>query len=113
MVLHVIGRQAELEAGEQFLDTLSLGPASLVIEGEPGIGKTTLWQALLDSAVQRGFGALDARPTEAEAELSLVGLTNLLADLADEVVPALPPPQRKAHAMALLKADQIQSRPCP
>jgi DNA-binding CsgD family transcriptional regulator len=105
MVSQLIGRQAALEAGEGFLDALSFGPASLVIEGEPGIGKTTVWQAVLDSAVRRGFTTLDARPTEAEAELSLVGLTDLLADLADEIAPALPAPQRKALAVALLKAD--------
>jgi hypothetical protein len=39
----IVGREAELDAFERFLDTLTAGPAGLVIDGEAGIGKTTIW----------------------------------------------------------------------
>jgi hypothetical protein len=39
----VIGREAELHAVAAFLDALAAGPAGLLLEGEAGIGKTTLW----------------------------------------------------------------------
>ena len=38
----VIGRERELSSLERFLDALAEGPAGLLIEGELGIGKTTL-----------------------------------------------------------------------
>jgi hypothetical protein len=77
----VIGRQAELASAERFLDSLTAGPAALIIEGEAGIGKTILWEALLDSAARRGYVVLSSRPAESEARLSFAGL----ADLRDEV----------------------------
>ena len=105
MASRVIGRQTELGVGERFLDSVALGPASLVIEGEPGIGKTTLWEAILDAAHRRGYTMLVTRPTAAEAELSLVGLSDLLAGVADELASSLPTPQRRALAVAILEAD--------
>jgi tRNA A37 threonylcarbamoyladenosine biosynthesis protein TsaE len=39
-----IGREAELAAVGGFLDTPAGPPAALVLEGEAGIGKTTLWR---------------------------------------------------------------------
>src|SRR3990172_3943836 len=53
LVLHahgLVGRKAELEEIERFLDTVSEGPGALVVEGDPGIGKTELWTAALAAA---------------------------------------------------------------
>jgi hypothetical protein len=41
----VVGRESELNAIRRFLGEVTQGPRSLVIEGEPGIRKTTLWAA--------------------------------------------------------------------
>ena len=38
-----VGREAELAAVERFLDRAPAGPYALFIEGEAGIGKTTVW----------------------------------------------------------------------
>jgi MoxR-like ATPase len=38
----VVGRQPELGAITQFLDSLAGQPRALILEGEPGIGKTPL-----------------------------------------------------------------------
>jgi hypothetical protein len=46
----VIGRDAELEFVQAFLDEVGGGPAGLVLSGEAGIGKTILWQAGVEDA---------------------------------------------------------------
>lgn len=38
----IVGRAAELEAVDRFGGRLADGPAALVLEGLPGIGKTTV-----------------------------------------------------------------------
>jgi ATP-dependent Clp protease ATP-binding subunit ClpA len=40
----VVGRDRELEAAAQLLSGLEGGAAALVLQGEPGIGKTTVGQ---------------------------------------------------------------------
>ena len=47
----MVGREAELgTAVGRFLDRLQVEPSALLIEGEAGIGKTTIWLAAIDSA---------------------------------------------------------------
>jgi hypothetical protein len=45
-------------------------PAALLLEGEPGIGKTVLWGAGLELAGERGFRVLAAVPATAETRPS-------------------------------------------
>jgi tetratricopeptide (TPR) repeat protein len=73
-----------------------------VIEGEPGIGKTTLWRAALRAIETRGYQTLAARPAESEARLSYVSLADLIAGVFDEARPRLPSPQAQALAAVLL-----------
>jgi DNA-binding CsgD family transcriptional regulator len=101
----VIGRHGELASSEQFLDSLKDGSAALIIEGEAGIGKTILWEALRDSAARRGCVVLSSRPAESEARLSFAGLADLMGEVIDGIVPTLPQPQRGAIDVALLRAD--------
>ena len=57
----VIGRAEELQAVERFLEQASHGLASLLIDGEAGIGKTALVRAALRAgriARRRGSCAL-------------------------------------------------------
>jgi len=56
----VVGRESELAPVTAFLDASGIRPAALVIEGEPGIGKTTIVRAALERA--RSAEWLD-RPT--------------------------------------------------
>ena len=77
--------------------------AALIIEGEPGIGKTTVWEAAFELAAGRDLQVLSCRPVEAEAKLAFAGLADLLAPIVDEGLPALPEPQRIALEVALLR----------
>ncbi len=99
----MVGREAELSRLNSFLDDVGDGPAALLLEGESGIGKTTLWKRGVTTAAERGWRALSTRPAEPEAKLSYTGLADLLEG-CDEVIQALPDPQRSALEVALLKA---------
>ena len=97
----LVGRDEELAQIEGFLERVEEGPAALVLEGDPGIGKTTLWRAVLDGVRAQDFLILRAQPTKVERRLSFAALADLLAPVTDELG-SLPVPQRKALRTALL-----------
>jgi DNA-binding CsgD family transcriptional regulator len=99
----LIGREAELEVIRSVLDRPA-GEASLRIVGAPGSGKTTLWQTAVDGARSLGWTVLAARPSQAEARLSFVGLMDLIGPIAEPSIAGLPAPQREAITAALLRA---------
>lgn len=101
----IIGREPELERVERFADRLGDGPAALVLDGEAGAGKTTLWREALARAKARGCRVLRAQAAEAEAALSFAGLADLLGPVVDEVLPSLPAPQGRALEAALLRVE--------
>jgi hypothetical protein len=99
----IVGREAEVQALQRFLDQLPDGLASLLLMGDAGIGKTVLLQAAMSSAEEHGYRVLSCRPAEAEAHLSFVGLADLLVDaIDDELRSVLPEPQRHALDVVLL-----------
>jgi len=101
----VFGRGVELRAVSAFLAELPSGPSALLLGGEAGIGKTTVWQAGVTEAAARSYLVLSSRPTESEATLSFAGLADLLGTVLDGVLDGLPPPQRQALQVALLLTD--------
>jgi DNA-binding CsgD family transcriptional regulator len=101
----VVGRGSELTAVERALTRASEGLAGLVLQGEPGIGKTTLWTAARTLASERGFQLLSSRPTRSESELPLGAFGDLFSDVPQEITDRLPDPQRHALEVALLRAD--------
>ena len=101
----IVGRRVELDAVGRFLDGLPAGPSALVIEGEAGIGKTTLWLEAVSAAEARGYRVLSTRPAESEAKLSYTALTDLVGDAFEETLAALPAPQERALATALLRVE--------
>jgi hypothetical protein len=50
----VVGRERELAAVSAFLDSLPGDAGALLIEGEAGIGKTTIWFAALRDGSSSG-----------------------------------------------------------
>jgi predicted ATPase len=105
----VIGRDREVAAAEAFLDQVTAGPSCLVIEGEPGIGKTTIWRAVLDGASKRGHRVLSCVGDQAETRLSLAGLGDLLVEVSAEELAELPAPQRFALERAPLRRGRAET----
>jgi AAA ATPase domain len=101
----VLGREQEQEHIARFLDEIPNGPAILLIEGEAGIGKTTLWEFGVEAALDRGHGVLVTRAGEAETKLAYTALGDLLEPANGVIIAGLPGPQRKALEAALLLAD--------
>jgi DNA-binding NarL/FixJ family response regulator len=77
----------------------------LLIEGEPGIGKTTLWLAALEQARESGFRVLSARAAAAESVLAYAALADLLDGVDASAWADLPEPQRLAVDQVLLRAE--------
>ena len=92
-------------AVDDFLTAAATAPSGLVVEGEPGIGKTTLWLASIEKARAQGFLVLAARAVEAESVLAYTSLADLLSGLYPVVYGDLPEPQRLALERVLLLAD--------
>lgn len=101
----VVGREAELAALEAFVDAREELPRALVLEGEAGLGKTTLLRAGVEAARGRSYRVLGCAPGEAESELSFAALRDLLEGAFDGIAADLPAPQRRALAVALLRQE--------
>ncbi len=98
-----VGREDELDAIERFLTCDAEGRAvGLWLEGEAGIGKTTLWRVALDRAEEHSYRVLAARAVDVEAQLPFVGLGDLLGGCVDGILDELPAVQRSALETALL-----------
>lgn len=108
----VLGRDAELGVIEAWLRNRAageLGPGPvrtvLVIEGEPGIGKTTLWTETIRRARESGWHVLSCRPVPSDLGLPHLGLADLLSSVPDRIFAGLPAPQRRPLQVALLREE--------
>jgi DNA-binding CsgD family transcriptional regulator len=99
-----VGRDAELAEVDLFLAQMSAGSCALALEGDAGIGKTTIWQEVIDRAGRAGMLVLGCRPAAAEAKLSFSGLSDMLAAADQRAFAALPGLQRSALEVALLRS---------
>ncbi|HEY4314760.1 MAG TPA: AAA family ATPase, partial [Actinomycetes bacterium] len=86
----LVGREAELAAARAWVSGLADGPTALVVRGEAGIGKTSIWTAAAELAQAAGAAVLSTRPAEAEMPLGYAGLGDLLETAAPDVLPELP-----------------------
>ena len=104
MAVEVVGRDVEIGALSAFLDRRGAvrGPIAIALEGDAGIGKSTLWRAAVEEARGRGWRVLSSRPAESERALAHAGLGDLFDGVLDEVLPALTAPRRQALEVALL-----------
>ncbi len=100
-------RRSERDLLDRLVDTIRAGQSRvLVVQGDPGIGKTVL----LDYLAGRAQGCRVARATgvQSEMELAFAGLHQLCAPMLDHVH-RLPVPQREA----LLTAFGLSAGPAP
>jgi DNA-binding CsgD family transcriptional regulator len=103
----VLGRDAELASIDAWLAEVpaATSPGLLVIVGEAGIGKSTLWSEATRRARALGYLVLMSRPVPSESGLPHVALADLLRRVPEEDLRALPAPQRRALEVALLRAE--------
>jgi len=100
----MVGRERELATVERLLDCGLRQYSALLLSGEAGIGKTTVWQEAVRLGEAAGFRVLRCRPGQAEAKLGFAALSDLLTPIDDDAFSALPEPQRDAVDAALLRA---------
>jgi DNA-binding CsgD family transcriptional regulator len=106
-----VAREHEVERLTRALDDPRPGRIVL-LDGEAGIGKTTVWEAGVDHARRQGCQVLRARPAAVEAGLPFAALGDILEPILDEVLPGLPGPQGSALESALLRrrSDEATDR---
>jgi DNA-binding CsgD family transcriptional regulator len=89
MAPHVVGRRAERAALRAFLRRPARGLRAVHVQGEPGMGKTTLWLDAVAAAGRLGYLVLQARPAQPESRLSFAVLADLFAHPEPETVAAM------------------------
>ncbi|MEU0494470.1 AAA family ATPase [Mycobacterium sp. NPDC006124] len=100
-----VSRSGERQAVDDLLGAAGTSPSALVIAGEPGIGKTTLWLDGLERAREHGFLVLSTRADEAESVLAYAAVADLLQDVEPAVLAGLTDLQRVAVDRVLLRTD--------
>ena len=100
-----VNRPLEFRAVSEFLRSAAQQPSGLLIEGEPGIGKTTLWLSAVEQARDSGYRVFSARVGQAESVLAYAAVADLLRDIDAAVLAELPDVQRVAVDRVLLRAS--------
>ncbi len=101
----IVGREAELQTLREVVQRPA-PPVVAFVEGDAGVGKTALLEAVVAEAAEAGSRVLRARPTAAEAGSSFAALDDLLRPAIDRL-PRLAEPQRRALAAALLLEEAV------
>jgi DNA-binding CsgD family transcriptional regulator len=98
----IIGRREELLALDAFLEAVPPAGQALLLEGDAGIGKSTLWAEGVRLARERSFRVLAARATRSETQVAFATLGDLLTPALEATLLRLVPVQRHALEVALL-----------
>jgi DNA-binding CsgD family transcriptional regulator len=91
----LLGREAEVELLTSLLGRIENGGGTLVLRGEPGIGKSRLLAEAAALARERDFRVLGATGVQSEAHLAFAGLHQLLRPVRFRAA-GLPAMQRAA-----------------
>jgi len=88
------GRRSERDVLVRLIDAVGAGESrTLVVRGEPGVGKTALLEYVVEQA--SGVRVVRAAGVQSEMELAYAGLHQLLASMLDRL-DGLPAPQSEA-----------------
>jgi len=101
----VVGRDVELDRVTAFVTAPGSTVRTLLLEGEAGIGKTTIWEWGVAAAEEARVSVLTSRPAGSEVQLSFAGLGDLLDSALDRVEGELPAVQKRALTRALALGD--------
>ncbi|MFC8370727.1 ATP-binding protein [Streptomyces sp. NPDC057239] len=106
----LVGRDRELGELAMFLDKAASDGATVLLTGEPGVGKTALLDATAELALAKGARVVRGSGVEYETDISFAGLHQLVAALSYELG-RLPRAMREALEVALgLGAGPAPSR---
>jgi DNA-binding CsgD family transcriptional regulator len=106
MASELIGRDSEIAAVELLLARIADGGGSLLVLGDPGIGKSALTAVASRRAAGRGMRVLACAGVPGEAHHSFAGLHQLLRPVLAEAG-GLPRGQRDALLTALGISDEV------
>ena len=81
----LIGRERELETLEAFVAETTTQGSTLLLTGEPGVGKTALLSAAAEMAAAGGVRVIRGGGVEYETEVSFAGLHQLVDPLGDDL----------------------------
>jgi hypothetical protein len=81
----LVGRERDLEVVRSFVGQASVSGGALMIEGDPGVGKTALLDAVATEAEATGAKVVRVAGVEYEAGISYAGLNLALQSLAGSV----------------------------
>ncbi|KAA0091498.1 helix-turn-helix transcriptional regulator [Mycolicibacterium sp. P1-18] len=100
----MVGRATELAVVTESLSAVATRGAALVVDGDPGIGKSTLLEAAIRWATANGYGQLGCAGLQSHTEMGFAGLHELVHPLLAHSS-ALPPRQESALLTAFGLAD--------
>lgn len=95
-------RKAENQKVTAFLEHVLLEPGTLVLEGEAGIGKSTLLWEAAETAAAHGYLVLSAVCAPTEVRYAYAAVADLLAGVDAPILNELPEEQRAALDRVLL-----------
>src|SRR5690349_24412972 len=104
MASELVGRDREIAAVQSLLAGIAGGGGSLLVLGDPGIGKSALAEAAARRAAEAGMRVLACAGVPSEAQFSFAGLHQLLRPVLAET-DGLPHGQRDALLTALGVAE--------
>jgi DNA-binding CsgD family transcriptional regulator len=105
-------RAAEWQQVREFATAVRDIPAALVLTGEAGSGKSSLWRAAV-TAADSGTRVLRSEPSAADADAPFAGLSDLLGAVLPTMAVDLPEPQRQALALILPGGLAAGQSPAP
>lgn len=106
----VIGREQELHRLRSMIDRITLHGSAVVIDGDAGVGKTTVVDDVIAYAESRGIRVLRTAGSTAESGEQYAALHLLLHPLRGSI-DELPPPQRNALRVAFHLAEGAPPTP--
>lgn len=106
----IIGRRSELSLFDSLCSELPDRGAALLLEGDPGLGKTALVEEFARRAAAQSMQVLRTSGTIVESAVPFAGLHLLLRPLRDRFA-TLPLPQRDALEWHSASSPAARRRP--
>src|SRR3954451_4706951 len=105
----IVGREDELRALVRVVDERARRCVVVQLDGEAGIGKTSVLRSAMTHAREHGWQLLACTPAESEQSLAFAVLGDLLEPVFDEFSIGIPDAQRTALETALARVPPSEA----